>query len=245
MGVRPKTIAIIPARMGSTRLPDKPLIKVRGKPIIQYVWENCISPLIDFKIVATDDHRILEVVKNFGGEVMMSHPNHPNGSSRCAEVIEKFPDYEWIINVQGDEPMVNEKVIHALLHPFQRLAKTEVTTLKAPISHDEAGNPNVVKVVTDEQGYALYFSRAQIPYSRNQRTKPLYYKHLGFYAFRRKSLLEYVQMPPSSLENIEQLEQLRLVEARKPIYVSEYHGELIDINTEKDLKKFRERLGIT
>jgi 3-deoxy-manno-octulosonate cytidylyltransferase (CMP-KDO synthetase) len=236
-----KILAIIPARMNSTRLPGKPLLKVNGKTIIQHVWDNLQSPLLDYKIIATDDKKILETVKAFNGQAILTKTYHKNGSERCCEVIKLFPEYDLILNIQGDEPMVNEKIIKKLVTPFLKNPQLLVSTLKKKIDSTTALDSNVVKVVTDQQGYALYFSRARIPFIKNESdsAKIQYYKHLGFYGFKKDYLLRYIKTTPSLLENIEKLEQLRILENNHKIFVEEYNGELIDINTIADLQKFK------
>lgn len=248
-----KTIAIIPARMGSQRLPGKPLIEVKGKPILQYVWDNITSSEVDFKIIATDDEKILKAVESFGGRAMLTKSSHQNGSERCTEVLEQYPDFDIVLNIQGDEPMVNNRIVTALLNPFKEDPLVEVSTLKTPLHLSIASDPNIVKVVTDSQGFALYFSRSIIPYEREHGTNQkesksrtnTVFKHLGFYAFKKNCLLEYVNLAPTPLENIEKLEQLRLLENGKKVFVSECHEQLVDINTQKDVEKFQELLEHT
>lgn len=234
-----KTIAIIPARLNSERLPNKPLLKVAGKPIIQHVWDNLLSPLLDNKIVATDSEDIFKTVIDFGGKAIMTNPNCSNGTERCAEVAKKFEDYDLVVNVQGDEPMVNNKIIEKLVNPFLHNPKLVFSTLKTEIGEEEANNPHVVKVVSDKNGFALYFSRSKIPFVRETNKDLKYFKHLGFYAFKREFLLDYVKQAPTFLEKMEKLEQLRILENGEKIFVADCHEKLIDINTPEDLEKFK------
>ncbi len=233
-----KVLAVIPARLASTRLPNKPLILVKGKPLIYYTYHNLRSPFIDKKIVATDSEKIIAKVEEFGGEAILTKNSHPNGSERVAEVAEKFNDYDIILNIQGDEPMVSGEAIEKLLIPFTLRKEIVMTTLKTKISFSEAQNPNTVKVVTSKENLAIYFSRSPIPYYAKEETQKMYYKHLGLYAFRRDYLFRYIQLPSSFLEKAESLEQLRVLENHDSIYVDELAEDLIDINTKKDIERF-------
>jgi 3-deoxy-manno-octulosonate cytidylyltransferase (CMP-KDO synthetase) len=213
-------VAIIPARFASTRFPGKMLADRTGKPLIQHVYEQvkrCGS--IARVMVATDDQRVLDAVERFGGDVVMTRPDHPNGSSRLAEVAASIDD-DVIVNVQGDEPEIEPQVIEVAIDALQRNPHAVVATVASPFAPGEDPlNPNIVKVVMDRQGRALYFSRALIPFDRDadsnshaiaDRSGPL--KHIGLYVYRREFLLKYVTLPPTPLEQIEQLEQLRVLE---------------------------------
>ncbi len=239
-----KVLAVLPARLNSTRLPRKPLINIKGKPLIYYTYKNLGSSLIDKKIVASDSPLVIDTVKSFGGEALLTSPTHANGSERVAEVVKQFPDYSIVLNIQGDEPMVSGSVIKKLLSPFKK-PEVSMSTLKVKISAVEAKKPNVVKVVTNDNDEAIYFSRAPIPYSSHNvsdKTKVRYFKHVGVYAFRREYLLKYISKPESELEKIEGLEQLRVIEAGESIYVAEIKEDLIDINLKSDIRKFKEKL---
>ena len=208
----PKVAVVIPARYGSTRFPGKPLFKIAGKPLIQHVWERCGKARgITAIIVATDDMRIAEAAFDFGAEVSMTSPKHRSGTDRCAEVAKRLRGFSHIINVQGDEPLIDPALI-------SRLAKTltadkgidMITAANAFGSDEDAGNPNAVKVVLDREGNALYFSRSVIPFARDG--SPRYLRHQGIYGYSAKFLLQFVKWKPGALEECEQLEQLRALE---------------------------------
>ncbi|MBP7866813.1 MAG: 3-deoxy-manno-octulosonate cytidylyltransferase [Acidobacteria bacterium] len=225
-----RVLAVIPARHASSRLPGKPLLPLAGKPVVQHVYERVRScARVDATVVATDDVRIRDAVWAFGGEVVMTAPDHPSGTDRVAEVARVLPA-EIVVNVQGDEPLIPPAVIEAALEPFFASEAVRVTTLAAPFT-DVADflNPNCVKVVVDTRGDALYFSRLPIPYVRpesgtltlaayGERTllhppSPLpALRHGGLYAYRNADLQELVRVPPSPLERAERLEQLRILE---------------------------------
>ena len=208
----PKVAVVIPARYGSTRFPGKPLFKIAGKPLIQHVWERCGKARgITAIIVATDDMRIAEAAFDFGAEVSMTSPKHRSGTDRCAEVAKRLHGYSHLINVQGDEPLIDPALI-------SRLAKTlttdksidMITAANAFGSDEDAGNPNAVKVILDRAGDALYFSRSVIPFPRAG--SPHYLRHQGIYGYSAKFLLQFVKWKPGALEQCEQLEQLRALE---------------------------------
>ena len=208
----PKVAVVIPARYGSTRFPGKPLFKIAGKPLLQHVWERCGKARgITAIIVATDDMRIAEAAFDFGAEVSMTSPKHRSGTDRCAEVAKRLRGFTHIINVQGDEPLIDPALI-------SRLAKTltadkgidMITAANAFGSDEDAGNPNAVKVVLDREGNALYFSRSVIPFARAG--SPRYLRHQGIYGYSAKFLLQFVKWKPGALEQCEQLEQLRALE---------------------------------
>ena len=208
----PKVAVVIPARYGSTRFPGKPLFKIAGKPLIQHVWERCGKARgITAIIVATDDMRIAEAAFDFGAEVSMTSPKHRSGTDRCAEVAKRLRGFSHIINVQGDEPLIEPALI-------SRLAKTltadkgidMITAANVFGSDEDAGNPNAVKVVLDRAGHALYFSRSVIPFARDG--SPRYLRHQGIYGYSAKFLLQFVKWKPGALEQCEQLEQLRALE---------------------------------
>ncbi|MDY6915400.1 MAG: 3-deoxy-manno-octulosonate cytidylyltransferase, partial [Candidatus Cloacimonadota bacterium] len=203
-------IAVIPARYGSTRLPGKPLKLLAGKPIIQHVYQKVQTASLFHKvIVATDDKRIRETVLSFGGNVQMTSSNHRSGSDRIAEVIRDIPA-EIVVNVQGDEPFITASALQTLLNQFQD-QNIKVASLMHPIKED-INNPNRVKVVCDKQNFALYFSRASIPYNQGNSNKLEVFQHIGVYAYRKKALLEFVQSEPTILEKAEKLEQLHFLE---------------------------------
>jgi 3-deoxy-manno-octulosonate cytidylyltransferase (CMP-KDO synthetase) len=242
-------VAIIPARYNSTRFPGKPLAPIGGKPMIQHVYENTSRTRgLDRVIVATDDRRIFETAKNFGAEAMMTSAKHSSGTDRLAEVARKIRA-EWVINVQGDLPFIRPQTILRTLSPLKRDRSIPMGTAQTPIvERDEWLNPNVVKVVTDKEGFALYFSRAPIPYVRDDRHPTgngniLGYRHLGIYVYRREFLLKFAAMRPSGLEQAEKLEQLRALSNGYRIRVAEVHEPSIEVDTPEDLRKAEQYLS--
>lgn len=226
-------LAVIPARYASSRLPGKPLVPLAGKPMIQHVWERARRAQgISRVLVATDDGRILQAVRQFGGEAMMTRADHRSGTGRVAEVAAHSSE-EIVINVQGDEPLVDPAAISALAGAFDD-AEVSLATLCTPIRDQrDIMAPNIVKVVLDFQGDALYFSRAPIPWIRGdgRPRAPRHLKHLGLYAFRRETLLEFLTLPPGELEELEQLEQLRWLENgyRIRVVVTDYDSVSVDV----------------
>jgi len=214
-------VALIPARYASTRFPGKPLTSILGKPMIQWVYERAsLSKQVERVIVATDDERIAEVVRSFGGEVEMTRADHPSGTDRLAEVARRL-DASIIVNVQGDEPAIDPQMIDEAVSPLAADASIRMGTLSTPIlSREDYLDPNVVKVVTDSRGFALYFSRSPLPFVRGgeslgfeelrRRANPA--RHIGLYVYRRDFLLELSCLAPTPLESCEQLEQLRVLE---------------------------------
>lgn len=235
-----KNICVIPARYDSTRLPGKPLKDICGKPMICRVYERAkLSELADEIIVATDDERILQAVEKNSGRAMMTSKNHKTGTDRLAEVAEKFPDAEIIVNVQGDEPLIEPTLIDKLIEQFAD-KNLQMATVATEITEDEEmNNPNNVKVVLDKNNNALYFSRSLIPYPRNK-NKSKVYKHIGIYAYRKNFLLDYAKMNPTDLEQAESLEQLRALENGYKIRVIISDCKFIGVDTEEDLKLVNE-----
>jgi 3-deoxy-manno-octulosonate cytidylyltransferase (CMP-KDO synthetase) len=235
-----KTIAVIPARLASTRLPRKMLREIAGKPLVGWVYEAVRpSPLLSEVIVATDSEEIMGACDKFGWNARMSSPVHRSGTERVHE-ISNLIAADVYINVQGDEPMVRPEQIAALVNVMKDPA-VSVGTLKTPCLVEEIQNPNIVKVVTDSRGRALYFSRAIIPFDRDN-TKPRYFKHLGLYAYRKPALDLFVSLPESALEKSERLEQLRFLENGIPIAVAETPYDSIGVDTEEDLQRVVEIL---
>ena len=231
-----KVLCVIPARYASTRLPGKPLALIAGKPMIQHVYERaCHAVMPQEVVVATDSKIVADAVKEFGGKVMMTSSDHPSGTDRLAEVALSYPDIDVIVNVQGDEPMIPPDVIDRLAQAFADDQDLKMATLKTLMSEDEYNNPNAVKVVTDQNGYALYFSRSLLPYPRNRKADFKVYKHVGIYAYRRSFLLSYAAYEPTPLEQIEGLEQLRVLENGQRIKVLESKFQGIGIDTQEDL----------
>ena len=232
-----KSICVIPARYASTRLPGKPLKLIAGVPMICRVYDRASKAAkIDKAIVATDDKRIFNAVKEYGGEVMMTRADHPTGTDRLAEVASAFNDVDLIVNVQGDEPLIEPSLIDDLISLFEDDDKLQMATVATELKDEaEINNPNNVKVIADLNHYALYFSRSQIPYPRNKGKSPIY-KHIGIYAYRRQFLLNYAKMMSTPLEQTESLEQLRALENGYKIKVLHSDNQFIGVDTEEDLK---------
>lgn len=231
-----KVMCVIPARFSSTRLPGKPLALIAGKPMIQHVYTRaCQAKLPQEVLVATDDEKVVETVKGFGGNVIMTSSEHPSGTDRLAEVALKYSDVDVIVNVQGDEPMITPQVIDLLAEAFIKDPQLSMATLKTLMAPEDYDNPNAVKVVTDFHDYALYFSRSLIPYPRKKPEDFKVYKHVGIYAYRRDFLLQFAALAPTPMEQIESLEQLRVLENGFKIKVltSDFQG--IGIDTKEDL----------
>ena len=226
---------IIPARYASTRLPGKPLRDIAGKPMIVRVYERAVqAKRVQGAIVATDDERVRAAVEEHGGRAVMTRADHATGTDRIAEVAKKMTDCDLIINVQGDEPLIDPAVIDALVEPFLSDETLPMATVKTLLMDEmEMANPNNVKVITDRAGNALYFSRARIPYARSPGAKV--YKHVGIYAYRRDFLLAYARMAQTPLERSESLEQLRALENGYRIRVIETDSIFIGVDTEGDL----------
>ena len=247
-----KISAVIPARYASTRFEGKPLADILGKPMIQYVYEGaCQSKLIDEVIVATDDQRIMEAVKSFGGKAVMTSPTHFTGTDRVAEVAKKLKS-EIIVNVQGDEPLIKGDIIDTAIRPLLTDDTLQLSTLMTRIEEVRDWlNPHIVKVVADQKNFALYFSRSPIPFPRELQigrlesnpfgtNRPLpkrVFKHIGVYVFRRKFLLQFSKMKPTPLEKLEKLEQLRALENGYRIKVTHVNYEPLCVDTPEDIQK--------
>ena len=231
-----KVLCIIPARYASTRLPGKPLSLIAGKPMIQRVYERaCQAQLPDEVVVATDSELVKQAVDSFGGKAVMTSPDHPSGTDRLAEVALMYPDVDVIVNVQGDEPMIPPEIIDRLAAVFEEDEGLQMATMKVLMHEDEYDNPAAVKVVTDQSGYALYFSRSLMPYPRNKPEGYKVFKHVGVYAYRRSFLLKYAALAPTPLEKAESLEQLRALENGYKIKVLESDFQGIGVDTPEDL----------
>lgn len=230
-------LCVIPARYASTRLPGKPLKDIAGKPMICRVYERAAkASRVVAAIVATDDSRIYDAVLQHGGKAVMTRKDHPTGTDRLAEVAEKYQDVDLIINVQGDEPLIEPKLIDELAAAFDGDADLQMATVCTEITDEsEQQNPNNVKVVMDKQGYALYFSRSLLPYPRHEGT-PVY-KHIGIYAYKRDFLLAYAKMAETPLEHAESLEQLRALENGYRIKVIKTPYRFVGVDTAEDLEK--------
>ena len=234
-----KTAIIIPARYGSSRLEGKPLIVVEGKPVIQWVYEKAQqAKLADIIIVATDDERIFDAVKAFGGNVEMTSVNHKCGSDRIKEVTLRHPEISFIVNLQGDEPLIKPESIDEVAKNVKEDANADISTLIRKITPEEAENPNLVKCVVDINGFAMYFSRSKIPFERNE-GKSDFYGHLGIYGYKREALLKMTELPQSSYEMSESLEQLRALQNGMKIKTSVVDFIPVGIDTAEDLEKFK------
>lgn len=255
-----KAIGIIPARWQASRLPGKPLATIAGRPMIQHVYERaCQAVALSQVLVATDDERILAAVQAFGGEAVLTSPDHRSGTDRVAEAAESRAA-DVIVNIQGDEPLIDPAAIDSLVAPFESEAGLAMTTLAVPIRHaEEFEDPGVVKVVIDRQGYALYFSRYPIPFFRDEERRmrdgapsssPIPHsssvrprlKHLGLYAYRADFLQAFSRLEPTPLEQAEALEQLRALENGERIFVVLTEHDAISVDTPEDLARVRAML---
>ena len=232
-----KILGVIPARYASTRFEGKPLKDINGHTMIEWVYKRAENADIDKLVVATDDERIFNTVKNFGGNAVMTSKEHENGTSRIIEVINtpEYNDFDFIINIQGDEPLIDIKSINLLADNYRK-EKSEIVTLKKEFN-ENIENPNIVKVITDFNDNAIYFSRSVIPYERNSVENFKYYKHIGIYGYTSKFLNELKSLKEGILEKIESLEQLRFIENGYKIKVLETVYEVIGVDTEEDLKE--------
>ena len=245
-----RAAAIIPARWSSTRFPGKPLFPILGKPLLQHVWEHCLKAKnLSQVVIATDDMRIAEAAFDFGAEVSLTSPKHPSGTDRIAEVAARLRGFRHIINVQGDEPALDPRLIDRLVRALQRDPKLKMVTAATPFEAlSEALNPNNVKVVTALNGRALYFSRSLIPFDRDNAqpatgssqfsalsSQPLW--HLGIYGYRRDFLMQFVRWKPTALERTEKLEQLRALEHGAAIHVVRTRHHATGVDTPEDVAR--------
>lgn len=243
--VKEKIIGVIPARFSSTRFPGKPLADINGKPMIQHVYENCLgSKLLEDLIVATDDKRILKAVAGFGGNAVMTSGKHKSGTDRIGEVAKlrnlDIGSSGIIVNIQGDEPFINHANIDKAIKPLLGDKSLNVSTLCIRIkSIAEINDPNIVKVVFDNDGFAIYFSRSAIPFNRDKSKNVNYYKHIGLYVYRKSFLDKLVKMKPAKLELTEKLEQLRMLESGERIKVIETNIDSHSVDTKADLRKLK------
>ena len=237
-----KTAIIIPSRYGSTRLHAKPLIEVEGKPIIQWVYEKAAAQQADMVIVATDHEEIYNCVKSFGGNAEMTRPDHKCGSDRVAEVASRHPDLEYIVNLQGDEPMITPESIDSVISALKKGDNADISTLLRIIEDkNEVENPNLVKCVIDNNGFALYFSRSKIPYERNE-GEAVFYGHIGLYGYKREALFKMTSLNQTMLEKTESLEQLRALQSGMKIITSIVNFKPIGIDTKEDVEEFKKAL---
>jgi len=236
-----KILCVIPSRISSTRLPRKPLLLIQGKPMVQMVYENASQCKILSKVVvATDSEEIASVIKNCGGNVELTSADLQTGTDRVAAVAKKYDNMDVIINLQGDEPFIKPKMLEQLVAPYLKGESPEMTTLAYKLDmQGEFNDPGVVKVITDLNNNALYFSRSPIPYFRNksQENLPIVHHHMGLYAFRRDFLLHYTTLPQTPLEITESLEQLRALEHGYRIRVCLTEEKTLEINTPEELAR--------
>lgn len=235
-----KFLGVIPSRYASTRLEGKPLKDICGHTMIEWVYKRTKLSNLDEVVVATDDERIYEEVERFGGKAILTRKDHENGTSRIAEVCEKYSDYDVIVNVQGDEPLIEPDMINSIIDSFKEDDTISMSTLKYKLNTmEDIENPNYVKVITDKKGYAIYFSRSVIPYPRKLDIQN-YYKHVGIYGYKRDFVIEYAKMEPTPLELSESLEQLRALENGYRIKVMETPYKILGVDTQEELEKVRE-----
>jgi len=251
-------VGVIPARYGSSRLPGKPLADLQGKPLLYHVYHRASrARTLERVLIATDDERIFTSARGFGADVVMTRSDHRSGTDRIAEAVEKIPA-DVVVNIQGDEPLLEFAAIDEAVRLLSD-CDAEMSTLKTPVEElEDLWNPNVVKVVTDHRGYAVYFSRAPLPYPRTKefpglalrdllRKKPellrYYFRHVGLYAYRREFLMQFTRWDPSPLELLEDLEQLRAIEHGVRIAVGESNAGVMGIDTPEDLERIRRLVG--
>lgn len=239
-----KILGIIPARFGSTRFPGKPLAMIRDKSMIEHVYRGCLTcTQLSSLVVATDDQRIYDHVRSFGGEVILTNKEHPSGTHRCAEVSTHFPDMDWCINIQGDEPLIQTGILDQVVDLIHQHPVDSIVTLVRKLTDpDMIVSPHVVKCVFDQSGKAMYFSRSVIPFARGE-ASPDYYQHLGIYAYSRNVLQSLSQLQATHLEWSESLEQLRWMEQGYPVYtaITEYVSLAVDVP--EDIQVIEELLG--
>lgn len=229
-------LGVIPARLASTRLPRKVLRELAGEPLLAWVYRAARAcPQLDAVVIATDSEEVMQLCLEREWPAMMTSPDLPSGTDRLFAVSQHI-SAEIYVNIQGDEPLLAPQHIAAILSPFEK-PHVEVTTLKVRCAPENIDNPNAVKVVTAVDGRALYFSRATIPYDRDETGKAHYWKHLGLYAYRRAALQRFASLPPTELEQTERLEQLRLLENNLGLYVAETDFDTIGVDTEDDLAR--------
>lgn len=235
-----KFLGVIPSRYASTRLEGKPLKDICGHTMVEWVYKRALKSKLDGVVVATDDERIVDEVKSFGGNVILTRKDHINGTSRIAEVCETYTDYDVIVNIQGDEPLIEPDMINSIIDSFVEDNTIPMSTLKYKLTDmAEIENPNAVKVVTDKNDFAIYFSRSVIPYPRNLNMNN-YYKHVGIYGYKRDFVMEYAKMASTPLELSESLEQLRVLENGYKIKVLETPYKIIGVDTQEELERVRE-----
>ncbi len=240
-----RAVAIVPVRMAATRLPGKPLLDICGKPMVQRVYERVSqASLVSRVIVATCDREIFEAVRGFGGEAAMTSDSHQSGTDRIAEVASGLEE-EVIVNVQGDEPLIDPASIDAAVRPFDLDSSVEMASLMFAIDPEEAKDPNLVKVVVDCKNWAMFFSRSPIPFQRKPQPDSQMWGHVGMYTYTRRFLLEYASMPAGVLERVECLEQLRVLENGRRIKMIPISNRPMGVDTPEDLARVREAFSRT
>ena len=239
-----RAVGIIPARWSSTRFPGKPLYHIAGKPLLRHVLERCLrARALDSVIIATDDMRIANAAFDWGAEIALTSPRHHSGTDRVAEVAKKATEFAYIINIQGDEPLVDPRLINRLVSKLRSNRKIDIVTAAHPFSDPaEAASPHQVKVVVDSAGRALYFSRAAVPYARNF-SQARYLRHQGIYGFRREALLQFVKWKSAPLERAESLEQLRALENGVKVHVLVTKHGSPGVDTPEDAMALEQKLA--
>lgn len=240
-----KAVGIIPARWRSTRFPGKPLHVIAGKPLLRHVWERCRrAKKLDSVIIATDDMRIATAAFDWGAEVALTSPHHRSGTDRMAEVAQKTKEYAYVINIQGDEPLIDPRLIDRFVETLQADRKIDIVTAAHPFADpSEADSPHQVKVVVDLRGNALYFSRSPIPFRQASTAKARLLRHQGVYGFRREALLQFVRWKPSPLEQTESLEQLRALENGVRVHVLVTKHGSPGVDTPQDARALEQELA--
>jgi len=230
------TLIVIPARYASTRFPGKPLVEIKGKSMIRRVYDQCRKVEGADVITATDDGRILQEVKNFGGKALMTGDHHRSGTERVGEVVKALPQYKYVVNVQGDEPFISPTHIETLVQLLREGAS--IATLITEVEdRDKISDPNRVKAVLNKRGEVMYFSRSPIPFQKDKRREQMYYQHIGIYGFSKEVLLELLPLLPGGLEISESLEQLRWLEEGYRIKAEVVDGQSFSIDTPQDLEE--------
>lgn len=243
------TLGIIPARKGSTRFPGKPLVSLCGKPLIQWTYERAQQcKTLDEVVIATDDQEIYDCAASFGASVLMTRGDHPTGTDRIAEAAAHFPTAQHLLNIQGDEPLIEPELIDQLAEKLRAEAQFDIVTAANVFQEESPSDPNYVKVVLDTEGKALYFSRSEIPFRRTDTPELPFYRHKGIYGFQKSSLERFVELPEGLLERAEQLEQLRALENGMSIHVTLTEDTSIGLDTpeqvpiiEKELKNLLQK----
>jgi 3-deoxy-manno-octulosonate cytidylyltransferase (CMP-KDO synthetase) len=240
-----KAVGIIPARWNSTRFPGKPLHLIAGKPLLKHVWERCLrAKSLDLVVIATDDMRIASAAFEWGAEVALTSPRHRTGTNRAAEVAGKTKQFAYVVNVQGDEPLIDPRLIDNVVEKLQSARKVGIVTAAHPFKNPaDAFSPHQVKVVLDLCGNALYFSRAAIPAPQTAAGRLLFLRHQGVYGFRRETLLQFVRWKPSPLERAESLEQLRALENGVKVHVLVTATGSPGIDTPEDATALEQKLA--